>query len=200
MMVDTNPAESSLEPHVSDEPPRTPRRRITLWTVVMAALWGWILIQLAPHLAAVVGIETGNDLVERPQFAVTSLEGSAITDEALRGKVVLVNFWATWCPPCRVEMPLLQAMADRHRDAGLVVLGLSRDLGPPDEVRQFLATRDITYPVAIVGRDAELRFGGIRGYPTSFLLDRTGRIRHKALGPLAMLSFEPAVRRLLNEP
>ncbi len=175
-------------------------RKFTLWTVVMAALWGWILIQLAPHLATVVGIETGNEVVERPQFAVTSLEGAAITDDTLRGKVVLVNFWATWCPPCRVEMPLLQAMADRHRDAGLVVLGLSRDLGPPDDVRQFLATRGITYPVAIVGRDAELQFGGIRGYPTSFLLDRTGRIRHKALGPLAMLSFEPAVRRLLAEP
>ncbi len=199
-MTDPRPLASTGGPSHSGEPERRPRRRITLWTVVMAAVWGWILIQLAPHLAAVVGIETGNDLVERPQFAVTSLEGTSITDETLRGKVVLVNFWATWCPPCRVEMPLLQAMADRHREAGLVVLGLSRDLGPPDDVRQFLATRDITYPVAIVGRDAEARFGGIRGYPTSFLLDRTGRIRQKALGPLAMLSFEPAVRRLLTEP
>jgi len=199
-MTHPDPVPSTREGSDSDPPERKPRRKFTLWTVVMAALWGWILIQLAPHLAAVVGIETGNAVVERPQFAVTSLEGSSITDEALRGKVVLVNFWATWCPPCRVEMPLLQAMADRHREAGLVVLGFSRDLGPPDEVRHFLATRDITYPVAIVGRDAELRFGGLRGYPTSFLLDRTGRIHHKALGPLAMLSFEPAVRRLLAEP
>jgi hypothetical protein len=96
-------------------------------------------------------------------------------------------------------MPLLQRMADRHRAEGLVVVGFSRDLDPPEEVAAFLAERDITYPVAIVGRSTEQLFGGVRGYPTSFLLDREGRIRQKALGPLAMASFEPAVRRLLSE-
>jgi cytochrome c biogenesis protein CcmG/thiol:disulfide interchange protein DsbE len=110
-----------------------------------------------------------------------------------------VNFWATWCPPCKIEMPLLQSMADRHAGSGLVVLGLSRDRGPAADVQAFLAERAITYPVAIVGREAEQTFGGVRGYPTSFLLDRSGRIRHAALGPLAMVSFEPAVRRLLAE-
>jgi cytochrome c biogenesis protein CcmG/thiol:disulfide interchange protein DsbE len=96
-------------------------------------------------------------------------------------------------------MPLLQAMANRHRDAGLVVLGLSRDAGPAEPVRAFLSERGIAYPVAMVGADIERTFGGLVGYPTSFLLDRTGRIRYQAMGPLAMLSFEPAVRRLLAE-
>jgi peroxiredoxin len=96
-------------------------------------------------------------------------------------------------------MPLLQQMAERHAEQGLVVLGLSRDLDGPDKVRAFLTERGITYPVAIVGSEAERLFGGVRGYPTSFLIDRSGRIRHKALGPLAMVSFEPAVRRLLAE-
>jgi hypothetical protein len=66
-------------------------------------------------------------------------------------------------------------------------------------VRQFLTERSITYPVAIVGRETETAFGGMQGYPTSVLLDRTGRVRYKVLGPLAMASLEPAVRRLLNE-
>jgi len=79
------------------------------------------------------------------------------------------------------------------------VLGLSRDTRPADEVRAFLAERDIRYPVAIVDAAMERRFGGLVGYPTSFLLDRSGRIRHEAMGPLAMVSFEPAVRRLLAE-
>jgi peroxiredoxin len=96
-------------------------------------------------------------------------------------------------------MPLLQSIAERHAAAGLVVLGLSRDQGPAADVAAFLAERGITYPVAVVGREAEQAFGGVRGYPTSFLLDRTGQIRHAALGPLAMISFEPAVRRLLKE-
>jgi len=81
-----------------------------------------------------------------------------------------------------------------------VVLGFSRDLDPPEKVKAFLDERRITYPNAIVGAEAERAFGGIRGYPTSFLLDREGRIRHKAMGPLAMASFEPAVLRLLAEP
>ncbi len=166
--------------------------------VLLALLWVFVLVRLAPHLAALVGLETGER--ETPAFQYRLLDGGTLSNEDLRGRVVLVNFWATWCTPCRVEMPLLQAMADRHREQGLVVLGLSRDLGSPEGVRTFLLERDVTYPVAIVGKESEASFGGVRGYPTSFLLDREGRIRHRALGPLAMISFEPAVRRLLAEP
>lgn len=158
----------------------------------------FVLVRLGPHLGALVGIRSGPDRI--PRYRYETLSGDTVSDTLLHGKVVLVNFWATWCPPCKVEMPLLQAMAVRHAEAGLVVLGLSRDRAPPAEVQAFLAERGITYPVAIVGREAERAFGGVRGYPTSFLLDRAGRIRHAAVGPLAMLSFEPAVRRLLREP
>jgi cytochrome c biogenesis protein CcmG, thiol:disulfide interchange protein DsbE len=179
--------------------PVPPPHRATriLGRVIFAGIWIYLLVKLAPHLAAVVGVETGDGQV--PEYTVTTLDGRILTADSLRGKVVLVNFWATWCPPCRIEMPALQSMAERHRDAGLVVLGLSRDVGSPDGVRKFLDERNITYPVAIVGRDLEQRFGGLVGYPTSLLVDRTGRVRHKALGPLAMVSFEPAVRRLLAE-
>ncbi|MFN2316335.1 MAG: TlpA family protein disulfide reductase [Gemmatimonadales bacterium] len=177
--------------------PRLHRASRVLGRVLFAGIWLYLLVKLAPHLAAVVGVETGGG--EVPSYTVTTLDGRSLTADSLRGKVVLVNFWATWCLPCRVEMPALQSMAERHREAGLVVLGLSRDLGPEAGVREFLDERGITYPVSIVGRDLERAFGGLVGYPTSFLVDRTGRVRHKALGPLAMVSFEPAVRRLLAE-
>jgi cytochrome c biogenesis protein CcmG, thiol:disulfide interchange protein DsbE len=173
------------------------RRWLRPWNLVFLALLAFVLVRLGPHLGAVVGIRSGEDLT--PTFRYATLAGDTVTSDGLRGKVVLVNFWATWCPPCKVEMPLLQSMAERHAAAGLVVLGLSRDQGPPGDVAAFLAERGITYPVAVVGRAAEQTFGGVRGYPTSFLLDRNGRIRHAALGPLAMISFEPAVRRLLGE-
>ncbi len=190
-----------MPPGTTDPPaPLTPARRALRWGVRLAwaAVWLFLLVRLAPHLAALVGIETGGG--DTPAYAVETLDGELLSADSLRGKVVLVNFWATWCLPCRVEMPLLQAMADRHREAGLVVLGLSRDTGPEQEVRAFLAERSITYPVAIVGGEAERWFGGLVGYPTSFLLDRQGKVRHEAMGPLAMVSFEPAVRRLLAEP
>lgn len=173
------------------------RRWLSPGRLVLLLVWGYLLVKLAPHLAAVVGIETGDR--SEPVFAVETLGGETIASDSLRGKVLLVNFWATWCLPCRVEMPLLEAMARRHRDRGLVVLGFSVDRGSPDDVAAFLAARGISYPVAITGAREAQAFGGIVGYPTSFLVDRQGRLRHRALGPLAMASFEPAVRRLLDE-
>ena len=178
--------------------PASRRRRLTWWNLLLVLVWGYLLVRLAPHLGAVVGVESGRR--SSPVFSVTGLDGAVLTSEGLRGRVVLVNFWATWCLPCRVEMPALQRMAERHRDAGLVVLGFSRDQAGPETVRRFLRERGITYPVAIVGAELEQAFGGVFGFPTSFLVDRSGRIRHQAQGPLAMVSFEPAVRRLLAEP
>lgn len=181
---------------VGAQPPGRPWIR-HVGRLLFAALWIYLLVRLGPHLGAVLGVESGAG--SEPRYAVETLDGRLLTHDSLQGRVVLVNFWATWCVPCRVEMPLLQAMAERHAARGLVVLGLSRDVGPAADVRRFLTERGITYPVAIVGRDLERAFGGVRGYPTSFLVDRSGRVRHQAMGPLAMVSFEPAVRRLLAE-
>jgi thiol-disulfide isomerase/thioredoxin len=173
------------------------RRWLTPWNLVTLLVVLWLGPRFLPHIGAVIGVESGDR--QQPTFSVTTLDGRPMSDSTLRGHVVLVNFWATWCLPCRAEMPLLQAMAYRHDSAGLTVLGLSVDRSGPDAVRQFLTERSITYPVAIVERDVETAFGGMQGYPTSVLLDRTGRVRYKVLGPLAMASLEPAVRRLLNE-
>lgn len=177
--------------------PRRPRWRVPLNTIATLLVVLWLGPRFLPHLGAIFGVESGDH--QRPVFAVATLTGAPVSDSTLRGHVVLVNFWATWCLPCRAEMPLLQAMANRHKAAGLVVLGLSVDRTAPETVTQWLRERDITYPVAMVGRDAETAFGGVQGYPTSVLLDRTGTVRYKVLGPLAMASLEPAVRRLLNE-
>ena len=161
-----------------------------MWLVFLL----WASPRLLPHLGAVIGVERPQ---RAPSYALTALDGSALSADALRGKVVLINFWATWCLPCRVEMPLLQRMSERHRGAGLVVAGLSVDRGPEQSVREFLRERGVTYPVAVVGPDVERAFGGVRGYPTSILIDRGGIIRHVVVGPLAAASLEPAVRRLL---
>ena len=174
--------------------PRWWRRVITPWNFVWLVMLAWATPRLLPHLGAIVGVETK---ARTPRYALTALDGTPITPDALRGKVVLINFWATWCLPCRVEMPLLQRMAERHREAGLVVVGLSVDRSGEESVRSFLRERGVTYPVAVVGADVERAFGGVRGYPTSMLIDRTGVVRHVVIGPLAAASFEPAVRRLL---
>lgn len=173
------------------------RRYLTWSNLLSAALLVWAAPRLLPHLGAVVGVESGPSTT--PPYAFVSLEGEPLSAESLRGKVVLVNFWATWCTPCRVEMPALQRMHDRHAPEGFVVVGLAVDRASTQAVRDFVRERGVTYPIAHVGSEAEAMFGGVRGYPTSFLLDRSGRIRHTVIGPVAPLSLEPAVRRLLDE-
>lgn len=191
--VDREHAEALARPR-----PRGWRRYLTLSNVILVIVLWWALPRLLPHLGAVVGVRSGPDMV--PSYDYRSLTDEVLSADSLRGRVVLVNFWATWCTPCRVEMPLLESMYERHRAQGFVVVGLAVDQAPTRTVEEYVRARGVTYPIAHVGGEAERRFGGVRGYPTSFLLDRTGRIRHTVLGPIGPLSLEPAVRRLLAEP
>lgn len=171
-------------------------RRLTLGKIVLLFAVIWVTPTLLPHLGALVGIRSGPEA--QPEFGVVGLDGTSFTSTTLRGKVVLVNFWATWCPPCRIEMPLLESMYQRHREKGLVILGLAVDDAPTEIVEEFLRAREISYPIAHVEPAIARRFGDVSAYPTSFLLDRSGRIQHVVVGPIGPLSLEPAVRRLLS--
>jgi thiol-disulfide isomerase/thioredoxin len=182
---------------MNTQAPRPGRWINRLYSLLTAGLVMFLAWRLGPHLAAMVGIDMGSGT--RPRYALAALDGAPLTNETLHGKVVLVNAWATWCPPCRAEMPMLQQMYDRHRDKGLVIVGLSADTIPPSAVQAWLAQRALTFPVAIgTARDFQA-FGGVGAFPTSFLLDRQGRVRHKVVGPIGALSLELAVRRLLDE-
>lgn len=173
------------------------RRHFTVWNLITLALLIWAAPRLLPHVGALLGVDSGP--ATTPQYRYVTLDGQEISDASLRGKVVLVNFWATWCTPCRVEMPALQRMHERHGPDGFVVVGLAVDRASTEAVRDFVRARGVRYPIAHVSGDAEVLFGGVRGYPTSFLLDRRGKIRHTVIGPVAPVSLEPAVRRLLAE-
>jgi len=182
------------------DPPR--RSRLPRWwphwtTLVAVVLAIWAAPRLLPHLGALAGVRARD--ASHPRFAVRTLADTLVSTDALRGRVVLVNVWATWCLPCRAEMPLLENTWQRHREAGLVVLGASVDRGNPADVQEFIRSRDVTYPVAIVGADVIATLGGVRGYPTSILMGRDGTVRHRVIGPIAPVSLEPAIRRALAD-
>jgi thiol-disulfide isomerase/thioredoxin len=166
-------------------------------TLAMVAIALVAAPRLLPHLGALVDVRTRD--ASHPTYAVRTLADSLLTSESLRGRVVLVNVWATWCLPCRAEMPLLERTWQRHRDAGLVVLGASVDRGGREAVARFLREHGVTYPVGIVGSDVIAALGGVRGYPTSVLIGRDGVVRHRVLGPIGPLSLELAIRRALEE-
>jgi thiol-disulfide isomerase/thioredoxin len=182
--------------------PAAPRRRLPPWinfpNVLLVGLLLWAAPRLLPHLAAVAGVQ--ERAARQPSYSVTTREGRLITPDSLRGKVVLVNVWATWCLPCRVEMPALQSLSQAYSADSFVVLGLSVDRGPASAVDDFLKEYGVTYPVAIVDDRTIAGFGGVVGYPTSFLIGRDGVVQHTVLGPIGPLSLRPAIKRALSAP
>ena len=174
------------------------RLRARIEALAWVALVVFIGYRIWPQVAAAVGVDTASTVA--PAFQLTTLDGRLVSSEQLRGRVVLVNFWATWCPPCRFEMPGFQAVYDRKRDEGFVVLGISTDAGGPDVVKRYLAEHDISYPVAMATGEVVRSFGGTNMLPKSFLIDRQGRLRHEVTGIFASVALEQAVSRLLAEP
>jgi thiol-disulfide isomerase/thioredoxin len=134
-----------------------------------------------------------------PAFTVRDLDGRAWSSASLRGKVVIVNFWATWCPPCRAEIPDLVALQEKYRDR-LVVIGVSEDETPPEIVKQFAAQYKVNYPIVMKTPELGKMFPGISALPTSFILDRESRIVQKHVGMLTAQTTEYETRALAGLP
>jgi peroxiredoxin len=115
-------------------------------------------------------------------FAAQDLQGRPVSFSAHRGKVVLLNFWATWCPPCRKEMPAMERLHRAYRERGLVVLAVSQDAAPPEEVKRFAASLGLTFPVWHDRESAAGRQYKIPGVPTSYLVTHDGQLAFRVLG------------------
>jgi thiol-disulfide isomerase/thioredoxin len=146
-----------------------------------------------------VAIQFSDKPVTVPAFSLEDFDGKPMTPEAWRGKVVLVNFWATWCGYCVKEMPMLIALQDRYRDQ-LLIVGLSTDTIPPAEVKAFARQAHLNYPVAIAGPGEQAAFGGISGLPSTFVVNPQGGIVQRHVGLLDPVLTEQEVRVLANLP
>lgn len=176
--------------------PILPRTRVE--TLVFLALLAFIGYHIWPQIGAAAGIASDNAPLQ--PFEMRTLDGAAVSDTTLRGHVALINYWATWCGPCRVEMPGFQRIYDRYRGEGFTVLGVATDAGGSEVVRPFLAEHGITYPVAMAPGGPVGGLSAATVLPTSFLIDRNGHIRYEVKGIFAPVALEQAVRRLLAEP
>jgi thiol-disulfide isomerase/thioredoxin len=130
-------------------------------------------------------------------FTVTDLDGRTISSSDLRGKVVLVNFWATWCPPCRAEIPDLIKLQQKYRDK-LVVLGISEDEIPADEVKAFAVAQKMNYPVAMTKPELAKIFRGVSALPTTFVINPEGKIEQRHVGMLNAEQAELEAQALLG--
>jgi peroxiredoxin len=171
------------------------RRRAFLWllfaltlvTVALGMYWWYAARQDAAQKIAEQSRPalTGDSRSIAPDFELTTLDGQRVALRDLRGKVVLLNFWATWCPPCKAEMPDLQALYEEHGDARdfvVVAVNFQEDLAP---VEAFMRERGLTFPVWLDAQGAAGAKLGVRGLPVSFIVDREGRIRDAWNGQIA---------------
>ncbi|MCI0350502.1 MAG: TlpA family protein disulfide reductase [Acidobacteriales bacterium] len=131
-----------------------------------------------PSAAAGAGSQTPEHLTA---FIVTDLNGEEISAATLKGKIALVDFWATWCPPCRREIPHFNQLYAEYRNQGLIIIGLALD-EKAAEVRKFMRQQPIDYPVALASHELQQQFGGIEVYQTAILVDREGRVIKRYLG------------------
>ena len=133
-----------------------------------------------------------------PAFTLTTLDGKPLELQALHGKVVLVDFWATWCGPCRDEAPKLIELQQKYAGRGVQVVGISMD-DDAAPVRTFYQQHHISYPVALGDAALGERFGGVLGMPAKFLIDRQGRIAAKHHGAVDFTQLERELNALIAE-
>ncbi len=134
-----------------------------------------------------------------PDFKLTGLDGKSVTLADSHGKIILLNFWATWCGPCRAEIPDLVELQNKYKDR-LQILGLVIDDDDQDAIKEFTEKFRINYPVALVTNDIRIQYGGIAALPTSFVLDAEGRIVQKHEGLRDPVLYETEIRSLLGLP
>jgi|SRR6516165_10380904 thiol-disulfide isomerase/thioredoxin len=132
-------------------------------------------------------------------FSITDLDGKKLSLSDYKGKVVLLDFWATWCTPCRAEIPHFVEMQNKYGPQGFQVIGIAMD-DDAKPVREFYRKYDLNYPVAIGDDKLAERFGGVLGLPVNFIIDRQGRIYAKHLGATEVSVFDEDVSKLLTQP
>jgi thiol-disulfide isomerase/thioredoxin len=186
------------------------RRSLLLVLVIGVAAITWAASRFSRQVSGRVESEAGangarvtlrffRNPAAAPVVAMRDLDGREVSLASLRGKVVLVNFWATWCGPCRAEIPDLVALQEKYRDQ-LQVIGISQDEVPVDLVRRFAADHRMNYPVVMSTPEIEKLFPGVNALPTSFIVDRESRIVQKHVGMLTASLTEQETRALAGLP
>lgn len=167
-------------------------KKIAAGLLIFAALAGFYALRRR-------SVSTNSFSAQRiaPDFTLPQLSGQQLTLSNYRGKVVLLDFWATWCEPCRHETPFFVDLQDKYGPQGLQIIGVSMD-DTPDPVPAFYREFKMNYPVVMGTAKIGEEYGGVLGLPIAFLIDREGRIQKKHIGATEESTFEKEISTLLN--
>jgi cytochrome c biogenesis protein CcmG/thiol:disulfide interchange protein DsbE len=134
-----------------------------------------------------------------PDFTLKTLDGKTVTLSELRGKAVVLNFWATWCPPCKVELPWFVDFQKKYGPQGLQIIGISEDEGSKDKVAEFVKEMGVNYTVAVDDDTVYRKYGDVEDLPTTFYIDRSGKIVQFAMGLVDRDEIEDKVKAALGQ-
>ena len=151
-----------------------------------------------PRTVRAASVKPDKDRHAAPDFALKDADGKTVHLSDYRGKVVLLDFWATWCGPCKIEIPWFMDIERKNKDKGFEVLGVSMDDNGWEDVKPFLAELQVNYRVVIGNDDTAKNYGGVDALPTTFLIDREGKIAAIHIGLASRREFEDGVEELLR--
>jgi thiol-disulfide isomerase/thioredoxin len=203
-MGTTPGAPSSLPPQtpeISSVPPqRTGPGRSPLALVVVAFVVA-LMLYFGYHQARRGGVASlpraGQSLIA-PDFSLESIEGPAMHLSDFRGKAVLLNFWATWCGPCKIEMPWFVDLQKQYGPQGLQIVGVAMDDASKEDIAKFAKDMGVNYPI-LIGKDAVGdQYGGVPALPETFLIGRDGKIVDKIIGLRGKGEIEDSIKKALD--
>ncbi len=174
------------------------RGRLSAWVLLLLVIGpAWIWINRVPQgLAASAGGLPPAPAVGHPapDFTLRTAAGEPLTLSQLRGTPVVLNFWATWCPPCRSELPELDAASKKY--AGQIAIAGVNQAEPPEAVQSFAREMDLTFPIPLDTQSQVSRDYGVRSLPTTFFIDRQGIIRQIQIGPVTEATLTQLLRSI----
>jgi thiol-disulfide isomerase/thioredoxin len=135
-----------------------------------------------------------------PDFSLESLDGKTMHLSDLRGKAVLLNFWATWCGPCKIEMPWFVDFQSEYGSQGLQIVGIAMDDASKEDIAKFAKDMGVNYPILIGKEAVGDEYGGVPALPETFLITRDGRIVDKIVGLRGKAEIEDSIKKALNAP
>ena len=166
--------------------------------MLSACCIGFVVIGLicsqTPSALAQEGLSAG---APAPDWELTGLDGKTVKFSDFRGKIVILDFWATWCMPCRLEIPHFVELQKQYGDRGLAIIGVSLDEQGPEVVKKFVKQFQMTYPVVIGNEKIVAAYGDVEGIPTTFVIGRDGRIVREYIGYTEKEVLEREIKSLL---
>ena len=196
-----NPQGASGDLGGSPVPPAVPPTNKNPLALVVVAVVAAAMLYFGFHMARRSDGASAATIMKQkvaPDFTLESLDGKNMRLSDLRGKAVLLNFWATWCGPCKIETPWLVELQNQYGSQGLQVVGVAMDDSGKDEIAKFAKDMGVNYPVLLGKEAVGDEYGGVPALPESFFIGRDGKIVDKIIGLKGRGDIEDSIKRALN--